>query len=123
MAKNGILIVEFANQLRAQGMHLHEAVLDGASQRLRPILMTALSTIFGALPLALASGAGAESRSAIGVVVIGGLGLSTLITLFLTPVMYELVGRFTAPVTSTQQRLGEQLATIERATDSLRASV
>lgn len=115
MAKNGILIVEFANQFRAQGLTLHEAILDGASQRLRPILMTALSTILGALPLALASGAGAESRTAIGVVVIGGLGLSTLITLFLTPVLYELMGRFTRPVNAMQQRLGEQLAQAEAA--------
>jgi multidrug efflux pump len=114
MAKNGILIVEFANQFRARGLSLHEAILDGASQRLRPILMTALSTILGALPLALASGAGAESRTAIGVVVIGGLGLSTLITLFLTPVLYELAGRFTKPVNAMQQRLNEQLAQAEQ---------
>jgi multidrug efflux pump len=114
MAKNGILIVEFANQFRARGLSLHEAILDGASQRLRPILMTALSTILGALPLAMASGAGAESRIAIGVVVIGGLGLSTLITLFLTPVLYELAGRFTRPVNAMQQQLDDQLSQAEQ---------
>ncbi|MFZ1829101.1 MAG: efflux RND transporter permease subunit [Candidatus Competibacteraceae bacterium] len=109
MAKNGILIVEFANQMRAQGLDVRAAVLAGASQRLRPILMTVLSTVLGALPLALASGAGAESRIAIGVVVIGGLLLSTVLTLFLTPVLYDLLARFTRPVNAVQQRLNAQL--------------
>ncbi len=109
MAKNGILIVEFANQMRAQGLAVREAVLVGASQRLRPILMTVLSTVLGALPLALATGAGAESRIAIGVVVIGGLLLSTVLTLFLTPVLYHLLAGFTQPVNAVQQRLTAQL--------------
>ncbi len=109
MAKNGILIVEFANQMRAQGLDVRAAVLAGASQRLRPILMTVLSTVLGALPLALATGAGAESRIAIGVVVIGGLLLSSLITLFLTPVLYHLLAGFTQPVNAVQQRLTAQL--------------
>ncbi|HHW77460.1 MAG TPA: efflux RND transporter permease subunit [Xanthomonadaceae bacterium] len=109
MAKNGILIVEFANQLRAQGLEVRAAVLAGASQRLRPILMTVLSTVLGALPLALATGAGAESRIAIGVVVIGGLLLSTALTLFLTPVLYHLLAGFTQPVNAIQQRLTAQL--------------
>lgn len=109
MAKNGILIVEFANQMRAEGLAVRAAVLAGASQRLRPILMTVLSTVLGALPLALATGAGAESRIAIGVVVIGGLLLSTGLTLFLTPVLYDLLARFTRPVNAIQQRLTAQL--------------
>lgn len=111
MAKNGILIVEFANQMRDQGLSLRESILEGSSQRLRPILMTALSTILGALPLAMATGASAESRIAIGVVVIGGLSLSTLVTLFLTPVLYDLTARFTKPVNAVEQRLVKELAT------------
>jgi multidrug efflux pump len=109
MAKNGILIVEFANQMRAQGLAVRAAVLAGASQRLRPILMTVLSTVLGALPLALATGAGAESRVAIGVVVIGGLLFSTALTLFLTPVLYDLLAGFTRPVNAVQLRLTAQL--------------
>ncbi|MCB1796649.1 MAG: efflux RND transporter permease subunit, partial [Candidatus Competibacteraceae bacterium] len=107
--KNGILIVEFANQMRAQGLDTRAAVLAGASQRLRPILMTVLSTVLGAVPLALATGAGAESRIAIGVVVIGGLLLSTTLTLFLTPVLYDLLARFTRPVNAIERRLTAQL--------------
>jgi multidrug efflux pump len=114
MAKNGILIVEFANQLRAQGLELREALLEAASQRLRPILMTVLSTVLGAVPLALASGASAESRIAIGVVVIGGLSVATLLTLFLTPVLYDLLARFTRPINAVQQRLAVQLAHTQR---------
>lgn len=95
MAKNGILIVEFANQLRDQGLSVRDAIIEGTTLRFRPILMTAVSTVFGALPLVLASGAGAESRAAIGVVIIGGLALATVLTLFLTPVLYSLLARFT----------------------------
>lgn len=91
MAKNGILIVEFANQLRAQGMPLIQAARDGAVTRLRPVLMTTIATVLGAVPLALASGAGAESRRAIGAVIVGGLSLAFLLTLFLTPVIYVLI--------------------------------
>nr|MDQ2694644.1 efflux RND transporter permease subunit [Pseudomonadota bacterium] len=112
MAKNGILIVEFANQLRAAGLEIRAALLEAASQRLRPILMTVLSTILGALPLAVAAGAGAESRRAIGVVVIGGLAVSTLLTLFLTPVLYDLLARFTRPVNAVQQRLAAQVEAV-----------
>ena len=94
MAKNGILIVEFANQLRESGYAIREAVLRAAVLRLRPIVMTVLSTVLGAIPLVLASGAGAESRIAIGWVIVGGLGLALFLTLFLTPVLYDLMARF-----------------------------
>jgi multidrug efflux pump len=90
MAKNGILIVEFANQLRSEGRSVREAVVEAAAIRLRPIMMTVLSTVLGAVPLVLAFGAGAESRISIGVVIIGGFLAASALTLFLTPVLYDL---------------------------------
>ena len=96
-AKNGILIVEFANQLRNQGKPVAEAILESARTRLRPVLMTSVSTAIGAVPLVLASGAGAESRFTIGVVIISGVVLSTVLTLFLVPLAYSLLARFTSP--------------------------
>jgi multidrug efflux pump len=86
--KNGILIVEFANQLRAEGRDIVESVLQAARLRFRPVLMTAISTIFGMLPIAFATGAGSESRSPMGMVVIGGMLLSTLLTLVVIPVVH-----------------------------------
>ena len=91
MAKNGILIVEFANQLRAEGRSVRDAVIEASTVRLRPILMTVLSTVVGAVPLVLSSGAGAESRFSIGIVIIGGFLVASLLTLFLTPVLYDLL--------------------------------
>src|SRR5690606_8347429 len=88
VTKNGILIVEFANQRKAQGYDVQEAIIGAAGARFRPILMTSLSTILGILPIALALGAGAESRVPMGVVVIGGLVLSTVLTLFVIPAIY-----------------------------------
>ena len=105
MTKNGILIVEFANQLRDEGRSVREAILDGATLRFRPVLMTAISTIFGALPLVLALGAGAESRAAIGTVIIGGMGFATLLTLVVIPVLYDRLARFTTPVNVVSQQL------------------
>ncbi|TQF83114.1 efflux RND transporter permease subunit [Elioraea sp. Yellowstone] len=110
MAKNGILVVEFANQLRDQGRAVREAVLEASVARLRPILMTTIATILGAWPLAAATGAGAESRQALGVVVIGGMGLSTLITLFAIPALYLLL----APLTRPSGEIARRLAAIER---------
>jgi multidrug efflux pump len=107
MAKNGILIVEFANQLRDDGRSIRDAVLEASAIRLRPILMTSISTVVGAVPLAIASGAGAESRSAIGVVIIGGVLVSTLFTLFLIPALYLLLARFTRPINYVAQRLSQ----------------
>jgi multidrug efflux pump len=91
ITKNGILIVEFANQLRRKGMERIEAIIEASSLRLRPILMTAFATVLGALPLALSSGAGAEARAAIGWVIVGGMSIGTLLTLFIIPVAYSLI--------------------------------
>jgi multidrug efflux pump len=88
VTKNGILIVEFANQKRDAGMPRRQAVLEAAQARLRPILMTSLATILGALPIALALGAAATSRIPLGVVVVGGLLFSLVLTLFVIPAMY-----------------------------------
>ncbi|SFQ11506.1 efflux RND transporter permease subunit [Tranquillimonas alkanivorans] len=93
MAKNGILIVEFANQLREDGRAVRDAVIEASAVRLRPILMTVMSTVLGAVPLVLSSGAGAESRFSIGIVIIGGYLGASLLTLFLTPVLYDLLQR------------------------------
>ncbi len=92
-AKNGILIVEFANQLRDRGIEFGEAVIEASAIRLRPVLMTSLCTLFGAVPLLIASGAGAESRRAIGSVVVYGVGFSCLLTLYIVPTMYALMAR------------------------------
>jgi multidrug efflux pump len=88
VTKNGILIVEFANQRKAQGLSVREAVIDAAAQRFRPILMTSLATVFGVLPIALALGAAAKSRVSIGIVVIGGLLFSLGLTLYVIPALY-----------------------------------
>ena len=93
MAKNGILIVEFANQLREEGHAVREAAIEAATVRLRPILMTVLSTVLGAVPLVMSNGAGAASRISIGLVIIGGFLVASILTLFLTPVLYDLLQR------------------------------
>jgi multidrug efflux pump len=94
-AKNGILIVEFANQLRDRGLEYREAVIEAAAIRLRPVLMTSFCSAFGALPLMLASGAGAEGRQSIGVVVFYGVVISVFLTLGVVPALYTLVARNT----------------------------
>jgi HAE1 family hydrophobic/amphiphilic exporter-1 len=109
MAKNGILIVEFANQLRDQGKSVREAITEGAVLRLRPVMMTMVSTVLGGVPLILSSGPGAEAREALGWVIVGGLGLATLVTLFLTPVAYLLLARFTTPKAEEEARLRREL--------------
>ena len=110
-AKNGILIVEFANQLRDRGVEFGEAVIEAASIRLRPVLMTSFCTAFGALPLMLASGAGAESRRAIGVVVFYGVVVSVLLTLAVVPAVYTLVARNTG----SPQRIAKALERLREA--------
>ena len=91
VSKNGILIVEFANQRKAEGLDSHEAVKIAAVSRFRPILMTSLSTVLGLLPMAMATGAGAESRVAMGITVVGGLFVSTFFTLYVIPAMYTFI--------------------------------
>ena len=119
-AKNAILIVEFANQLRDRGREVRAAVLEAAVIRLRPILMTTIATALGALPLALASGAGAEARSTLGIVIIGGIGFATVLSLFAVPVLYDLLARFARPTGYIAKRLSA-LETAEEGVDTVAA--
>jgi multidrug efflux pump len=93
VTKNGILIVEFSNQLKKQGVPIREAIQRGASARLRPILMTSIATALGALPIAMSLGAAAKSRMGMGVVVVGGILFSLVLTLFVIPAMYSYLSR------------------------------
>ncbi|PKF63795.1 multidrug transporter AcrB [Psychromonas sp. psych-6C06] len=95
VTKNGILIVEFANQLRDQGLELEQAIINASARRLRPILMTAFTTLAGAIPLLLSSGAGAESRIAVGTVIFFGMAFASFVTLFVIPAMYRLISGHT----------------------------
>ncbi|MEF2550827.1 efflux RND transporter permease subunit [Aurantimonas sp. A2-1-M11] len=115
MAKNGILIVEFANQLREEGLPVREAIEQAALIRLRPVMMTMIATVVGGVPLVLASGAGAEARVALGYVIVGGLGLATFSTLFVTPVAYLILGRFSTPNAEKTARLQRDIAEAEAA--------
>jgi len=108
-AKNGILIVEFINQLRDEGVEFRKAILDAAATRLRPVIMTTVTTIMGAVPLILAAGAGAESRFVIGVVIIGGLCLSILLTVFVVPMMYRVLAVHTGSPKAISHKLEQQL--------------
>jgi multidrug efflux pump len=108
MTKNGILIVEFTNQLREEGRDLRSAVLEASVTRLRPILMTSIATVLGAVPLMLSGGAGAESRQAIGTVIVGGVSLSTFFTLFIVPSLYLLIGAYTKPRNFIAEELEKQ---------------
>ncbi|TMM54046.1 efflux RND transporter permease subunit [Sulfitobacter sabulilitoris] len=113
MAKNGILIVEFANQLRDQGQDVKSAILDASTIRLRPVMMTMTSTVLGGVPLILSAGAGAEAREALGWVIVGGLGLATLSTLYLTPVAYLLLAGLSKPRAAQDARIVEELEAAE----------
>ena len=113
MAKNGILIVEFANQLRNQGMDIRAAIEEASNIRLRPVMMTMISTVLGSVPLLLAFGAGAEARIALGWVIVGGLGLAMIATLFLTPVAYLMLARFATPSAEEERRLDNELREVK----------
>ncbi|MGE6434492.1 efflux RND transporter permease subunit [Shewanella baltica] len=109
-AKNGILIVEFANQLRDKGVDFDKAILQASAQRLRPILMTGITTAAGAVPLVMAAGAGAETRFVIGVVVLSGILLATLFTIFVIPAAYGLFARNSGSPEAIAQQLEKELA-------------
>jgi multidrug efflux pump len=104
VTKNGILIVEFANQRQRQGLSIMDAVMDASAARFRPILMTSISTVLGILPIALALGAGAQSRTSMGIAVIGGLIIGSLLTLYVIPAMYSLL----SPVKSNEDILDQE---------------
>ena len=109
MAKNGILIVEFANQLRDRGAGVREAIEDGTMLRLRPVIMTMAATVLGGVPLIFAFGAGAEARIALGWMIVGGLGLATFATLYVTPVAYLLLAGLSRPRATEEKRLAEEM--------------
>ncbi|WP_017446595.1 efflux RND transporter permease subunit [Gayadomonas joobiniege] len=108
-AKNGILIVEFANQLRDQGMQFNRALLAAASKRFRPIVMTGLTTVAGSVPLVLAAGAGSETRITIGVVVLAGVFVATILTIFIVPVAYHLIARKTGSPDDVAKQIQKEM--------------
>ncbi len=108
-AKNGILIVEFANQIRKEGKNIETAVVEAATIRLRPILMTSLSTIFGVLPLIIGTGPGAASRLTVGITIFGGMIFSTFFTLYVIPTIYTILGKNTKRIDSVEIELNKQL--------------
>ena len=108
-AKNGILIVEFANQLRKEGKNLESSIIEAASIRFRPIIMTSLSTIIGVLPLVLGSGPGAASRLTVGITIFGGMLFSTFFTLYVIPTIYSIIGKNTKRIDAVEIELNKQL--------------
>ncbi len=110
VTKNGILIVEFANQLRDRGFEFEKAIVDAAARRLRPIMMTAFTTLAGAIPLIISGGAGYESRVAVGTVIFYGMGFATLVTLFVIPAMYRLISASTQSPGHVEAELNKELS-------------
>jgi hydrophobe/amphiphile efflux-1 (HAE1) family protein len=108
-AKNGILIVEFANQLRDEGKEIEKAIIESANLRLRPILMTSLSTVIGVLPLVISSGPGAGSRLTIGITILAGMLFSTFFTLYIIPAIYLMIGKNTKSINAVEKELKKQL--------------
>ncbi len=109
-AKNGILIVEFANQLRDEGKDIATAIREASARRLRPILMTSIATVAGAVPLVISGGAGGAARASIGVVIVFGVSIATVITLFLIPLLYSRLARFTGSPEAVSRKLEAQLS-------------
>jgi multidrug efflux pump subunit AcrB len=118
LAKNSVLLVEFAVQLRDRGFDFRRAIQTGASGRLRPGAMTMISTVLGGLPLILSDGAGAEARSSIGWVVFGGLGIAALFTLYLTPALYLMLARFSSARAAETERLAAELRKARTVSDN-----
>jgi multidrug efflux pump len=117
VAKNGILVVEFANQLQVEGRSAFDAAYEASAVRFRPILMTSISTVLGAVPIAFATGAGAETRIPMGLVVVGGLTIATFLTLFVVPIVYIMMDRLVVKVTGHSSAHGLiRAAEIERET-------
>ena len=114
-AKNGILIVEFANQLRDEGRAIRDAIVEAAAVRMRPILMTSIATMMGAVPLVAFGGPGSASRATIGIVIIAGVAFSTLLSLFVVPAFYTLL----APYTRSPEAVARKLEKLERETPSV----
>ncbi|MCL9782807.1 vibriobactin export RND transporter permease subunit VexH [Vibrio sp. S4M6] len=110
VTKNGILIVEFANQLRDRGIEFHQAIVDASARRLRPILMTAFTTLAGSIPLILSTGAGYESRVAVGTVIFFGMAFATIVTLFVIPAMYRLLSKSTQAPGHVEDELNRELS-------------
>jgi len=104
-SKNGVLIVEFINQMRDEGMEFRDAVVEGARIRFRPVVMTAFSTVMGSIPLIMASGPGAISRQNLGVVIFSGVSIATFFTLFIVPAFYDLFARRTGSPNAVARRL------------------
>lgn len=120
-AKNGILIVEFINQLRDEGMDFDEAIVHAAGVRLRPIIMTSVTAVAGAVPLIIATGAGAETRATIGVVIAAGVTSAMFFTIFIVPTAYQLISRKTGSPGDTRRRLEAEEAKLKNASDPVAA--
>jgi multidrug efflux pump len=118
-SKNGILIVEFANQLRDEGREFGQALIEACDLRLRPVLMTAISTLMGAIPLIFATGAGSESRILLGTVIFSGVLMTTITTLFVVPVVYNLIARNTG----SPEAVSRILETLQKSESDLKPAV